>query len=372
MTILGIETSCDETSIAILEASKKQAYFYIKPKASIVSSQIKIHAAYGGVVPMLASREHVKNLPIVYHKVIKQVFKTIKNAQSKIDLIAVTTGPGLIPALLIGVNFAKTLALAWRKPIIGVNHLEGHLLSFLLQRDTSQYTKNDFKKIFPAIVLLVSGGHTQLIYVKNINHYQVIGETVDDAAGECFDKGARILGLGYPGGPAIAAQAQKLKIKNPPAGGIKLKITLPRPMLNSHNYDFSFSGLKTALLYSWQALNPKDKNTVIPNLADELQEAVTDVLVSKTLKASQQYQVKSIILGGGVTANQRLRNKFREQISQKKHSFNFYSPLLEYTTDNAMMIALAGFFNIKAKKLTESNFNWKQIDTDANLRLSYE
>ena len=371
MTILGIETSCDETSIAILEASKKQAYFYIKPRAKTISSQIKIHAAYGGVVPMLASREHVKNLPIVYNKTIKQVFKTTKNTQSKIDLIAVSAGPGLIPALLIGVNFAKTLALAWHKPIIGVNHLEGHLLSFLLQQDASQYKRNDLKKIFPAIALLVSGGHTQLIYVKNINHYQIIGETVDDAAGECFDKGARILGLGYPGGPAIASEAQKFKIKNPPAGGIKLKINsqLPRPMLGSHNYDFSFSGLKTALLYSWQALTSKNRKILIPTLAYELQEAITDVLVDKTLKAGRRYQVKSIILGGGVTANQRLKNKFQERISQEKCSFNFYSPLLEYTTDNAMMIALAGFFNVDGKKLTESNFNWKQVQADANLRL---
>ena len=366
MTILGIETSCDETSIAILEASKKQAYFYIKPRAKTISSQIKIHAAYGGVVPMLASREHVKNLPIVYNKTIKQVFKTTKNTQSKIDLIAVSAGPGLIPALLIGVNFAKTLALAWHKPIIGVNHLEGHLLSFLLQQDASQYTKNDFKKIFPAIALLVSGGHTQLIYVKNINHYQVIGETVDDAAGECFDKGARILGLAYPGGPVIASEALKIK---PPIGGLKITPQLPRPMLDSHNYDFSFSGLKTALLYSWQVLTPKNKRILIPALAYELQEAITDVLVDKTLKAGRRYQVKSIILGGGVTANQRLKNKFQERINQEKCSFNFYSPLLEYTTDNAMMIALAGFFNVDGKKLTESNFNWKQVEADANLRL---
>ena len=216
MIILGIETSCDETSIALLKAEKIRTDFFIEPVASTVASQIKIHAPYGGVVPMLASREHAKNLQIVFEKTILGAFGSLKNLESKIDLIAVTSGPGLIPALLVGVNFAKTLAWAWKKPIIGVNHLEGHLLSFLLpeKAENFQFSILNFQKIFPAICLLVSGGHTQLIYVKNIGYYKILGETRDDAAGECFDKGARILGLGYPGGPAIATEAAKFKIQN--------------------------------------------------------------------------------------------------------------------------------------------------------------
>jgi N6-L-threonylcarbamoyladenine synthase len=310
---------------------------------------------------MLASREHVKNLEIVFQKTILEAFGSLKNFESRIDLIAVTQGPGLIPALLVGVNFAKTLAWAWKKPIIGVNHLEGHLLSFLLTQKTE-----DFQKIFPAICLLVSGGHTQLIYVKNIGQYKILGETRDDAAGECFDKGARILGLGYPGGPAIATEAGKYRIQN-----TKYKIQrLPRPMLDSHDYDFSFSGLKTALLYLWQKLKPEEKEKLLPSLAFELQEAITDVLIEKTLKAAKDYSVKSIILGGGVTANQKLREKFQEKLKKQNKPFNFYLPLLKYTTDNAMMIALAGFFNYSSLRLKQlQNLKWNKIETEANLRL---
>jgi len=362
MVILGIETSCDETSIALLKAEKTKAGFFIESVASIVASQIKIHAPYGGVVPMLASREHAKNLDIIFKKVIREAFGSPKNLKLKIDLIAVTQGPGLIPALLVGVNFAKTLAWAWKKPIIGVNHLEGHFLSFLLEQKTE-----NFHKIFPAICLLVSGGHTQLVYIEKIGNYQVIGETRDDAAGECFDKGARILGLGYPGGPAIATKAQKLKIKNLK---LKINIRLPRPMLDSRDYDFSFSGLKTALLYLWQKLNPEEKKKLLPALAFELQEAITDVLVEKTLKAAKNYSVKSIILGGGVTANQKLREKFQEKLKKQNQPFNFYLPLLKYTTDNAMMIALAGFFNYSSLGLKQlQNLKWNKIEAEANLRL---
>jgi len=403
--ILGIETSCDETSIALLKAEKTQADFLIEPLASAVASQIKIHAPYGGVVPMLASREHAKNLDLVFKKVILEGFSSLKNLESKIDLIAVTQGPGLIPALLIGVNFAKTLAWVWKKPIIGVNHLEGHFLSFLLPEKVENYQFSNsnpephrvqghkphvvygFQKIFPAVGLLVSGGHTQLIYVKSIGQYKILGETRDDAAGECFDKGARILSLDYPGGPAIAAEAQKIKIKNdnsaviPVQTGIsdsrfrgndkfKININLPRPMIDSKNYDFSFSGLKTALLYLWQKLNPEEKKKLRPALAFELQEAITDVLVEKTLKAAKDYSVKSIILGGGVTANKRLREKFQEKLKKQNQSFNFYLPLLEYTTDNAMMIALAGFFDYLSKsKNPPSLKKWNRIEAEANLRL---
>ena len=211
MIILGIETSCDETAVGVLEIKKTKAGFFINPLSNVIASQIKLHEKYGGVVPMLASREHTKNIPIVAKKALKQAFSSKKSIVSKIDLIAVTKGPGLILSLLIGVNFAKTLAWKWNKPIIGINHLEGHLLSFLLSEkaENFQFSFFNFQKIFPSICLLVSGGNTQLIHIRDIGKYKIIGETRDDAAGECFDKGARILGLKYPGGPSIAAQAAK-------------------------------------------------------------------------------------------------------------------------------------------------------------------
>ena len=361
MTILGIETSCDETSIALLQAEKTKAGFVNESIVSTVASQIKVHAPYGGVVPMLASREHVKNLGIVFQKTISEAFGSSEKVESKIDLISVTCGPGLIPALLVGVNFAKTLAWAWQKPIIGVNHLEGHLMSFLLSQKNGNY-----QKIFPAVGLLISGGHTLLVYIESIGKYEIIGETRDDAAGECFDKGARILGLGYPGGPAIATEAEKYKIQD-----TEYRIQkLPRPMLDSRDYDFSFSGLKTALLYLWQKLKPEEKKKLRPFLAFELQEAITDVLIEKTFKAVKDYSVKSIILGGGVTANQRLKEKFQEKLKKQNKPFNFYLPLLKYTTDNAMMIALAGFFNYSSLELKQlQNLKWNKIETEANLRL---
>ena len=375
MLILGIETSCDETAIGILEAKKIKAGFFIRPLSNIVSSQIKIHKKYGGVVPMLASREHTKNIPFVFKKSLQEVFGSEKNAKTKIDLIAVTKGPGLILSLLIGVNFAKTLAWLWEKPIIGVNHLEGHLFSFLLppiektkksgRIQNKKYRIQDTESIFPAVCLLVSGGHTQLIYVKKFGSYKIIGETRDDASGECFDKGARILGLSYPGGPAIATEAAKYRIQN-----TEYRIHLPRPMINSNNYDFSFSGLKTALLYLTQDINSKSKKKKLtPLLAYEFQEAITDVLVAKTINAAKNLKVKSIILAGGVSANQRLREKFQEGLESKAlNDINFYAPLLEYTTDNAIMIALAGFSNY-LNHPDKKFWNWKKIQAEANLRL---
>jgi N6-L-threonylcarbamoyladenine synthase len=367
MNILGIETSCDETAIGILEAKKTKAGFFIKPLSNIVSSQIKIHKKHGGIVPMLANREHAKNILITTKKAIIEAFGSKKDI-SEIDLIAVTKGPGLILSLLIGVNFAKTLSWSFKKPIIGINHLEGHLFSLLLPKknESHQFSTTNYQKTFPAICLLVSGGHTQLIYIKRFGNYKIIGETRDDAAGECFDKGARLLGLNYPGGPAIAAQASKYKTKP-----FKHQLSsLPRPMINSQDYDFSFSGLKTALLYLTQEINfKKKKQKLRPILSYELQEAITDVLVKKTIKAAQEFKSKSIILAGGVSANQRLREKFKETLEGKKvNNIKFLAPLLEYTTDNAIMIALAGFFqylNHSDKKF----WDWKKIEAEANLRL---
>jgi len=362
MIVLGIETSCDETAVGILEIKKTKAGFFIHPLSNTIASQIKIHRKYGGVVPMLASREHVKNIPIVTKKALKKAFGS---DIPKIDLIAVTKGPGLILALLIGVNFAKTLAWKWNKPIIGVNHLEGHLFSFLpffIKNKKKFFSNLECKKIFPSISLLVSGGNTQLIYVKEIGRYNVIGETRDDAAGECFDKGARILGLDYPGGPAIANEAAKHILKN-----AKLNIHFPRPMINSKNYDFSFSGSKTALLYFSQEFELKKLKKYRSEIAYEFQEAIVDVLIEKTIKAAKEFKTKSIILAGGVSANKRLKEKFQERLLKEKLKIKLFFPELECATDNAIMIAIAGFFQyIKSNK---KSFDWKKIKADANLRL---
>jgi len=245
MIILGIETSCDDTGIAIIKVSDKKrpipapeqvrCRVNFKILSNVVSSQIKTHAPFGGVVPNLAAREHLKNIT----PCLKTAFREACIKPRQIDLIAVTIGPGLIPSLLIGVNFAKTLAYVWKKSIIGINHIEAHIIA-ALTINSQQLTINGF----PAIALVVSGGHTQLVLIRKIGDYKIVGETRDDAAGECFDKVAKLLRLGYPGGPIISKMAEEYKTLN-----TKYKIQLPRPMIQHKNYDFSFSGLKTAVLY---------------------------------------------------------------------------------------------------------------------------
>ena len=371
MIILGIETSCDETAIGVLDVTTSQRKINIKPLADKVASQIAIHRPFGGVVPMLASREHLENIKIVLREALTQSFGSLKEIH-KIDAIAVTRGPGLIPALLIGTNFARALSYVYKKPLIGVNHMEGHLLSFLLppEGNNVSLSESDLSKIFPALALLVSGGHTQLIYITKIGDYKIIGDTRDDAAGECFDKGARILGLAYPGGPAISAEARKF-IKNKKVSPNRLedniKIQLPRPMLNSGDYDFSFSGLKTALLYLKKNLGEKQTSLHRSQLAFELQEAITDVLVVKTIKASQEFHPKSIIVGGGVSANQRLREKLSQAFVKHNLSQKLLFPALEYTGDNAIMIALAGFFRYQL--YPNRKWSWSELQTEANYQL---
>ncbi|HPC30875.1 MAG TPA: tRNA (adenosine(37)-N6)-threonylcarbamoyltransferase complex transferase subunit TsaD [Candidatus Paceibacterota bacterium] len=362
MLILGIETSCDETSIGLLEVTKIKADFFIKPISNLLVSQVKIHEKYGGVVPILASREHYKNLPFLFKKLIREEKLSV---EKDIDLVAVTNGPGLIPALLIGVNFSRTLSWYFDKPIIGVSHLSGHLFSFLLPptKKKKKISLSYLNSLFPLIALIVSGGHTLLVYCKKINNYTIIGETLDDAAGECFDKTARILNLGYPGGPIISQLSQKqrrkkAKSKISPETG---KIEFPRPMLSQNNYDFSFSGLKTAVLYFWQKLEKEEKEKLIPAIAYEIEEAITDVLVKKTFKTVKDFKVKTLIIGGGVSANLRLREKIKETIKNEKIKINFFSPSLEYCTDNAIMIALAGFFESLNKKE-----DWREIDAISN------
>jgi len=328
MIILGIDTSCDDTCVALLEAKSSR----FKIISNIVSSQVKLHAQYGGVHPFLAKREHQKNLPLVFKKTIKG------HDVAKIDLIGVTAGPGLEPCLWQGINFAQDLAKKSQKPLIPVNHIEAHILANLVKKASIK---------FPAICLVVSGGHTGLVLMEKIGQYQLIGETRDDAAGECFDKTARILGLGYPGGPLIAAQAAKLK------SGRGLSIKLPRPMINQKNYDFSFSGLKTAVLYNYRNQSAKIRRSpkYIRAMSFEIQQAIADVLIRKTLKAAKDYRVKSIILGGGVVANSELKKQFKKKIKK-----GLYIPDAKFCTDNAVMIGITAFFhrsntakNIKAK-----------------------
>jgi len=379
MKILGIETSCDETAVAVLEIKGKNN---ITVLSNIVSSQVKLHAKFGGVVPNLAAREHVKNIRRVFELALKTAGlnppatafsgapprAVAGGFKKEIDMIAVTRGPGLGPALLVGLSFAKTLAWLYDKPVIGVNHLEGHIFSNWLPpiRKINNYQltiNNAFCHIFPALNLIVSGGHTELVLMKDYGKYELVGETLDDAVGEAFDKVARLLGLEYPGGPAISKIAKN---------GNSDKYPLPRPMLKLKNYNFSYSGLKTAVLYLIRDLK-KDLGLSTLNLkqradiAASFQKSATEVLVIKTIRAAKQYGVKSILLSGGVSANETLRTKLEKNAEQ--NGFKYFQPLMKYTGDNAAMIALAGYFSYKAGKKPKKDLKWDLIDMDANLRL---
>lgn len=365
LTILAIDTSCDDTCIAILKIGNwkpstkaklgagpvphrnKVSSAGLEFLSNVVSSQVKLHEKYGGVYPSLAKREHQKNLPIVLEKAKKEA----KNPN--LDLIAVTIGPGLEPCLWTGVNFAKALSYYLNLPLVPVNHIEAHILANFLTWNVKQI-------IFPTICLVVSGGHTQLILMKEFGKYKIIGETRDDAAGECFDKVARILGLGYPGGPAIEAEASKLRIQNS-----KFEIQLPRPMIHQKNFDFSFSGLKTAVLYDYKNRSPKIRKLkrYVQEMSFEVQQAIIDVLISKTIRASKEYRVKTIILGGGVAANNELRKQFKVQSLRSK--VNFLAPPKVFCTDNAAMVAVASYFHW----LKGEGYNLEKIKANANLKL---
>jgi N6-L-threonylcarbamoyladenine synthase len=346
MLVLGIETSCDDTGVSLLRITN----YELRVLSNIVSSQVKIHAKYGGVWPFLAKREHKKNLPLVFKKATNGI------NLSKIGLIGVTVGPGLEPCLWEGINFAKNLVQKLKINVVPINHLEAHILINFLNKSQILNLKS---QIFPAICLVVSGGHTILFLMEKIGKYQLIGETRDDAAGECFDKIARLLGLGYPGGPAIAKLANyELRITN---YGIKL----PRPMIYQKNYDFSFSGLKTAVFYDWRKRpsNQKKSKKYVREMAKEVQQTVIDVLIFKTLKAAKEFKAKSIILGGGVAANEELRKQFESNIKYQMSNVKFFVPPKNLCTDNALMVAVATFFNQnKIKKPAE-------ISADPNLKI---
>ena len=345
MLILGIETSCDDTAATVLQVEGGK----LKVKSSVVSSQVKLHAKYGGVFPSLAAREHEKNLP----KVLKLSLKEARTKVDEVGLIAVTKGPGLEPSLWRGINFANDLAKKFNKPIIGVNHLEGHIYSNWLSLTELDYN------LFPALCLIVSGGHTELVLMKGHGRYKIVGETLDDAVSEAFDKVARMLGLGYPGGPIVALRANKFRSKS-----VKVEIKFPRPMIHSKDFNFSFSGLKTAVLYKtkeFTKLSPK----IIDQICYEFQEAAIDVLISKTIKAAGKHKVKSVMLSGGVSANKLLREKLSESVKSLESSPATIIPEMAYTTDNAAMIALAGYFNWEKIKIGSPS--WKPIKPNASL-----
>ena len=347
--ILGIETSCDETAASLLEIKEQKNEPSFRILSKVIASQIPIHSKYGGIIPELAAREHIK-------KIIPVIKKSLTLNPSAIDLIAVTAGPGLITSLLVGVESAKALAYAWGKPIMPINHLQGHIAVNFINNQPQ----------FPALGLIVSGGHTELVLIKKYNQYKKIGQTRDDAAGECFDKVAKLLGLGYPGGPAISQYAQKAK-------NIKGGINLPRPMINSNDYDFSFSGLKTAVLYLVKKTPQKKRNKkFIQNVCKETQQAIIDVLIKKTFKAAQEFKVKSIILGGGVIANQELRIQFSKKIKELKIPVKLLIPFREFCPDNATMIAAAAYFkyiNLTERQIENLKNNWSKIKANPNLEI---
>jgi N6-L-threonylcarbamoyladenine synthase len=314
--VLGIETSCDETAAAIIENGRAVL-------SSVVASQIELHAPFGGVFPEVASRQHVRSI----YPVVEQTLHQAHLSLADIDAIAVTRGPGLAGSLVVGMNMAKGLALAMNRPLVGVNHLEGHIYSAWVH--PVDHPKPPPEPQFPLLALLVSGGHSELNLMTDHLTYQRLGSTLDDAAGEAFDKVARLLGLPYPGGPSIEQAA---------ANGNPTAFHFPRARLEG-TWDFSFSGLKTAVLRAVRPLEAHQQPLPVANLAASFQAAVVDVLVSKTLAAARTFKASQIVVAGGVSANQALRAAFQSQ-----SEFPVHIPSLELCTDNAAMIAAAGYF----------------------------
>ncbi len=315
MNVLGIETSCDETGVALYSSERGLL-------AHALHSQIDLHAEYGGVVPELASRDHVRKLLPLLNKVLAEADMT----RSDIDGVAYTAGPGLMGALLVGSCAGRSLAWALGVPAVGVHHMEGHLLAPMLEENPPE---------FPFIALLVSGGHTMLVQVEGVGRYRVLGESLDDAAGEAFDKTAKLLGLGYPGGPAVAKLAEQ---------GRSGQYKFPRPMTDRPGLDFSFSGLKTYTLTTLQDSDGAEQTKA--DIAYAFQEAVVETMVIKCRRALEQTGLKRLIIAGGVGANRKLRERLKEVVEQMGGEVSY--PRLEFCTDNGAMIAYAGWLRLKA------------------------
>ena len=315
---LGIESSCDETSVAIVKNGREVL-------SNVINTQIAIHTQFGGVVPEIASRQHVENISNVAKEALKEANMTFDD----IDIIACTYGPGLVGALLVGVSYAKGLSYALNKPLVGTNHIEGHIAA-------NYITNLNLKP--PFLCLVVSGGHTHLVHIKDYKKFEILGKTRDDAIGEAFDKVARVIGLGYPGGPKV----DKLAKEGTP------NITLPKTRFE--NLDFSFSGIKTAVIN----LNHKTPNINKADLCSSFEKAVTEVLIENVQKAIKQTNSKAVVLAGGVSANSYIRNEF---LKLEEQNIKIYMPDLKLCTDNAAMIASAGYYNFIEGKRDELNLN---------------
>lgn len=393
--ILSIETSCDETAISVIEADGGTLSPTFTVLGNALASQAELHSQYGGVFPAVAKREHGRVITELLGRALteanvlsmgkidaklqdKALAMLDREGEAKenlayffqnygvpnIDLICVTAGPGLEPALWVGISFARAIAIAWNKPVMPVNHMEGHIVSILLQSAGQPLAYKMPKVSFPAIALLVSGGHTELHEVATWNKYKLIGATKDDAIGEAFDKTARLLGLPYPGGPKISALAKEARDSNETADEIAEnssgknipKIELPRPMLNTNDFNFSYSGLKTAVLYLVRDLKNasgkvgKDDDTVELSdktkrlIAREFEDAALEVVIKKTVRAAKEKKAKSIIVGGGVAANNRLREQLVVQAKKILPNIEVIFPERELSTDNSLMIGMAGYF----------------------------
>ncbi len=340
MRVLGIETSCDDTAIGIVSSANKK----IAIEASVTASQVLTHRKYGGVVPEIAAREHA----LTILPTIAAAMKSAKVGWKDIDALAVTGGPGLNTALLVGVETARTISYTLNKPVVRVNHIEGHVVS-------SWASPNVGTIRFPAVALIVSGGHTELILVKDFGKYTLLGRTVDDAVGEAFDKVAKILGLQYPGGPEIARRAM---LGNPNA------FLFPRAFMKQGSLDFSYSGLKTSVLYALQ----KQRNvtpTLVNDMAASFQVAAIAPLIAKTRWAAEKVGAKTILLGGGVAANAMLREKLQNMVTTELPETRFVPPVLSLCMDNGIMIAIAGTFRAQKKDFTP----WKKLSADPGWEL---
>ncbi len=400
MRVLAIETSCDETAIAIVEANGNEAAAEFRVCGNALLSQIEVHKEYGGVFPSLAKREHAKNLvplleaaleeaellhedtqviPDIIRNQIERIlerepglgeafFEFVSECEPpEIDVIAVTAGPGLEPAPWVGINFAKALALLWEKPLVAVNHMEGHILAALARREApstkhEEPNKPQIEKLkiqnvqMPVLALLISGGHTELVLMEEWLRYERIGQTRDDAVGEAFDKVARMLSLPYPGGPEISRLAEQARTAYDQTAGFgsgntPFGLRLPRPMLNDATCDFSFAGLKTAVLYLLKKipdLNAKEKQ----HLAREFEDAVAEVLWQKTARALSETGARTLVVGGGVSANAHIRREFARNMQRKYPDLVLRIPAASLTTDNAVMIGIAGFYRALREEVT--------------------
>jgi N6-L-threonylcarbamoyladenine synthase len=384
MTILGIESSADESGVCVIEATGDfNAGFRMQVLGNALASQSGEHAQYGGIFPNLAKREHARNLVPLLEKALGDAgllqdgalyvpnLETILNREPElleklthflhehgtkpdIDAIAVTHGPGLEPALWVGVNFAKALAKAWDIPIVPVNHMEGHIMAAMIEDDRLAHFE------FPLISLLISGGHTELVLSSGWMQYELIGQTRDDAVGEAFDKVARLLGLPYPGGPEISRLAGEAREKN-----LAQDVPLPRPMIDSNNFDFSFSGLKTAVLrFVEKEVEIADELRM--KVAHAFENSVADVLVAKTMRAIEEYGAQTVLVGGGVSANTHIRTQLAKAIQSHGHATQLLVPQPSLSTDNALMIALAGYFRAVRGELAAPD----DIRANGNLRLA--